>query len=295
MAVRKQLKWDDSTDIWPITDASAVHYTYNPSDASKIISPTSGTSYGLDNFLNGLLDRVLTTDDIIAAATNVNKGKGILYNSGDGITAVALPSAGTTNAFVKCTYTSAGALSLAFDTNTYLVSTTKYAASSSVGGAATTAVDLTGGAKGNILYQNAANDTAFLANGSSGQVLKCNGNAAPSWMTIENYTTGTIAAANYNLSNAEWTAVSTALPTQTGTYALYIDDSTNGSYAGIFAIEGGAKEKLDEIPLHWATATTTTADSARIYAAVKEGKLQLSSNNSSATTHNLTIKYKRII
>jgi len=92
-------------------------------------------------------------------------------------------------------------------------------------------------------------------------------------MTIENYTTSIITAANYNLSNAEWTAVSTALPTQTGTYALYIDDSTNGSYAGIFAIEGGAKEKLDEIPLHWATSTTTTADSARIYAAVKEGKL----------------------
>ena len=31
MTVRKQLRWDDNTDIWPITDASAVHYTYNPS------------------------------------------------------------------------------------------------------------------------------------------------------------------------------------------------------------------------------------------------------------------------
>lgn len=295
MAVRKQLQWDDSTDIWPITDASAVHYTYNPSDASKITSPTSGTSYELDNFLNGLLDRVLTTNDIIAAANNINKGKGILYNSGDSTTAVALPSAGTTNAFVKCTYTSAGAISLAFDTTTYLPTTTKYAASSSVGGSATTAVDLAGGALGNILYQNAANDTAFLANGSSGQVLKCNGNAAPSWMTIENYTTSTIASANYSLSKDSWTAVSTALPTTSGTYALYIDDSTNGSYAGIFAIEGGAKEKLEEIPLHWATAATTTADSKRIYAAIKEGKLQLASNDSSATTYTLTIKYKRII
>jgi hypothetical protein len=52
---------------------------------------------------------------------------------------------------------------------------------------------------------------------------------------------------------------------------------------------------MDEIPLHWATAETTIADSARIYAVVKEGKLWLSSNNSSATTYNLTIKYKRII
>ena len=446
-AIRKQLQWDDSTDMWPITDASAVHYTYNPSDDSKITSPTSGTSYGLDNFLNGLLDRVLTTNDIIASATNVNKGKGILYNSGDGITAVALPSAAATNAFVRCTYTSAGALSLAF-------TTTNYAGSSSDGGAANAAVKLNGGGAGQIVYQSGANATAFLAAGSagdiltydgtnnkpawtsthkvtqtattgsaayeilfsgtadnttraeearktstltynpstkalstggivngltlsaqttgfkisggttsktltvgadytlaaacakgvfdkssatavgssgtnlvteravyyalptingahdytssttlfaptsagtSGQILVSNGNGAPEWATTENYTTTTIAAANYSLSNAEWTALTNALPTTSGTYALYIDDSTNGSYAGIFAIEGGAKEKIDEIPLHWATAATTTADSTRIYAAVKEGKLQLSSNNSSATTYNLTIKYKRII
>lgn len=131
--------------------------------------------------------------------------------------------------------------------------------------------------------------------GTSGQILVSNGSGAPGWATTENYTTTTIAAANYSLSNAEWTAVDTALPTTSGTYALYIDDGTSGSYAGIFALEGGAKEKIDEIPLHWATATTTTADSKRIYAAVKEGKLQLSSNNDSATTYNLTIKYKRII
>jgi len=95
---------------------------------------------------------MLTTDDIIGAATNVNKGKGILYNTGNSITSVALPSAGVSNTFVKCTYTSAGAISLDFDTTTYLPTTTKYAISSSVGGSATTAVDLAGGAKGNILY-----------------------------------------------------------------------------------------------------------------------------------------------
>jgi hypothetical protein len=141
MVKRKQLQWDDNTDIWPITDASAVHYTYDPSDTDKINSPASGTSYGLDHFLNGLVNRVLTVDDVIAAATNVNKGKGILYNSGDRITAVALPSAGTTSAFVRCTYTSAGALSLAF-------TTTNYAGSSSDGGAANAAVKLNGGGAG---------------------------------------------------------------------------------------------------------------------------------------------------
>jgi len=38
-AIRKQLQWDDTIDVWPITDTSAVHYKYNPSDSSKILSP----------------------------------------------------------------------------------------------------------------------------------------------------------------------------------------------------------------------------------------------------------------
>ena len=144
-------------------------------------------------------------------------------------------------------------------------------------------------------YTSSSTFFAPTSAGTSGQILKSNGSGAPSWITVENYTTSTIVSANYSLSKDSWTAVSTALPTTSGTYALYIDDSTNGSYAGIFAIEGGAKEKLDEIPLHWATAATTTADSKRVYAAIKEGKLQLASNDSSATTYTLTIKYKRII
>ena len=193
-AIRKQLQWDDSTDMWPITDASAVHYTYNPSDASKITSPTSGTSYGLDNFLNGLLDRVLTTDQIVASATNINKGKGILYNSGDGITAVALPSADTTNAFVRCTYTSAGALSLAF-------TTTNYAGSSSDGGAANAAVKLNGGGAGQIVYQSGANTTTFLAAGSAGDILTYDGtNNKPAWTSTHKVTqTATTGSAAYEI------------------------------------------------------------------------------------------------
>lgn len=295
MAIRKQLQWDESTDMWPITDASAVHYTYNPSQETRITSPSSGTSYGLDQFLNGLGDRFMTKDEVVGIATNMNKSAGILYNSATNTTAAAAPSTGTSGAFVKCTYTSAGVLSLTFDTTTYLPSTTPYALGESVGGNAKKATAVAGGSTGNILYQSAAGTTAFVTNGTSGQMLKCNGTSAPSWVTVENYTTTSITAANYSLSSGSWTTVSTALPTQTGTYALYIDDGTNGSYAGIFAIEGGAKEKLEEIPLHWATAATNTADSKRIYAAISSGKLQLASTDASATTYNLTIKYKRII
>ena len=555
-AIRKQLRWDDTIDIWPITDTSAIHYEYNPSDSSKILSPVQGTSYGLDHFLNGLVNRMLTTDDIVAAAINVNKGKGILYNTGSSITDVALPGPGTSNAFVRCTYTAAGVLSLAF-------TTTNYAGSSSGdGGAANSANTVNGGGAGQIVYQSGTNVTAFLlpgtdgqaltydatnnkpkwtsitsnistalfvgasngttttaqstngnvhlilqegstytryciegagriavtsnnvgkisitstdppnfgvataetagtaglvpapeanqlgslgyylradgtwvippnnnvtqtatttsasyellfsgtadnttreegarktstltynpstkalstggtvngltlspqttgfkisggttsktltvgadytlanactksytdsssasaigtgtslpterdiyyglptingvhnytssttlfaptAVGTSGQILQSNGSGAPSWVSTENYTTVTLSTSEtYNLSSSSWSAVSTSLSTTSGTYALYIDDSTNGSYSGVFSIEGGASEKLEEIPLHWATATTTTADSTRIYAAIKEGKLQLASNTSSVTSYTLTIKYKRII
>ena len=294
MAIRKQLQWNESTDIWPITDASAVHYTYNPSDATKITNPVSGTSYGLDKFLNGLGDIFMSKDEVTGLAVNISKGVGVLYNSAANTTAVAAPAVNGTSNFVKCTYTSAGAFSISFDTTTYLPSTTAYAEGDS-NKYAKKALDIVGGAKGNLLYQNAANDTAFLANGSSGQFLGWGSSGIPVWTTVENYTTTPIASATYGLSKSTWTPVPTISFTQTGTYALYIDDSTNGSYAGIFAVEGGAKEKLEEIPLHWATTATTTADTKRIYAAINQGKLQLASTDASATNYTLTIKYKRII
>jgi hypothetical protein len=294
MAVRKQLQWDDTTDMWPITDASAVHYTYNPSDSSKITSPITGTSYGLDNFLNGLLDRFMTKDEVTAIATNISKGAGTLYNSTANTTAVATPSAGTTSAFMKCAYTAAGAFSVSFDTTTYLASTTKYAASASVGGDATRAVSLSNGAKGKIPYQSAAGTTTFLDVGAAGKVVGWDAsNAVPIWVDAENYTTTSSTAAAYSLRSGEWTNTIT-LPTQVGTYALYIEDAQSGSYAGVFAIKG-TTGKIDEISLHWNSLATTTNDNLRLYAATKETKLVLSAANATATSHTVTIKYKKLI
>lgn len=42
--------------------------------------------------------------------------------------------------------------------------------------------NIAGGLIGSIPYQSAANTTAFLAAGTSGYILKSNGNAAPSWL-----------------------------------------------------------------------------------------------------------------
>ena len=52
-------------------------------------------------------------------------------------------------------------------------------------GNATRATNIAGGAGGSIPYQSAANTTALLANGTSGQYLKSNGTTlAPSWETL---------------------------------------------------------------------------------------------------------------
>lgn len=50
-------------------------------------------------------------------------------------------------------------------------------------GTSTTATNLAGGSNGTVPYQSAAGTTQMLAVGTSGQVLRSNGAAAPSWVT----------------------------------------------------------------------------------------------------------------
>jgi hypothetical protein len=47
--------------------------------------------------------------------------------------------------------------------------------------------NLSGGIASQIPYQSAANTTAFIANGSSGQILQSNGTSAPSWSNRTQY------------------------------------------------------------------------------------------------------------
>lgn len=64
-----------------------------------------------------------------------------------------------------------------------------YTAQSSL--AVGTATNLAGGVASNIPYQSGAGATAFLANGTTGQVLTSNGASAPSWTTPTAYATVT--------------------------------------------------------------------------------------------------------
>ncbi|CAB4134358.1 hypothetical protein UFOVP267_54 [uncultured Caudovirales phage] len=88
---------------------------------------------------------------------------------------------------------------LALGTTNYVLtagaSAPQYVAQStlSVGSAttATTATNLAGGGAGSIPYQSGAGATAFLAFGTTGQVLTSNGTSAPTWTTPASYATVT--------------------------------------------------------------------------------------------------------
>ncbi len=61
---------------------------------------------------------------------------------------------------------------------------------------ATTATNLAGGAASQIPYQSASGTTTFIANGTSGQILKSNGTSAPSWenasaLSVTTFSAGT--------------------------------------------------------------------------------------------------------
>ena len=85
--------------------------------------------------------------------------------------------------------------------NVYMNGGTLYATtfSGALSGTASSATNLAGGAKGNIVYQSAAGTTAYLANGSNGQVLKFNtttglpewGTDINTWRNVTAYTGGT--------------------------------------------------------------------------------------------------------
>lgn len=86
------------------------------------------------------------------------------------------------------TSTGAPSIAIAADFPTLNQSTTGNAST------ATTSTNIAGGAIGTIPYQSAANTTAMLAAGTSGEVLKSNGSAAPSWgsLSIATDITGTM-------------------------------------------------------------------------------------------------------
>jgi hypothetical protein len=127
------------------------------------------------------------------------------------------------------------------------------------------ATNLTGGSAGTIPYQSAVNTTVQLAAGTSGQVLRSNGAAAPSWvngtisgislgsnlntLTLGTSGTGLSGSTTYNGSGAAaFTVTSNATNANTGSTIVARDASGNFSAGTITATLSG-------------TATTATNQS----------------------------------
>lgn len=113
----------------------------------------------------------------------------------------------------------------------------------------------------------------------------------PSWSEVTNKPTFTTwsetsSVASYSLSNAAWTNTIT-LPTTAGSYILNIV-SGNSTLTGVFSI-GASDNAKDEISLH------LHGNGPRLYARTNGTTLQLSSNDTSATSRSVTIKYRRMI
>jgi len=85
-----------------------------------------------------------------------------------------------------------------------------------VGSAAssTTATHLSGGIAGNIPYQNAPNQTTFLAPGNSGEVLTFGGSSAPAWVAPSTLTVGN--ATNANSADTAQKLTFQAVPSSSG-------------------------------------------------------------------------------
>jgi hypothetical protein len=199
--------------------SSAVTATVDATSANTASKVVARDSSG--NFSAGTITAALSGNATTATtATNVAGGSAnqIIYNSSSGTTTFATaPSAsgqvlgwngsafawttsiatatniagGTTGALP---YNSAAGTTtfLGLGTTNYVLtagaSAPQYVAQStlSVGSAttATTATNLAGGAASQIPYQTGSGATAFLANGTSGQVLTSNGSSAPTWGSV---------------------------------------------------------------------------------------------------------------
>jgi hypothetical protein len=96
----------------------------------------------------------------------------------------------------------------------------------------TSANNLTGGAAGNVPYQSSGSTTAFVAAGTSGQVLQSNGTSAPTWANATNANTASAIVkrdASGNFSAGTITANLTGAVTGNASSATNLSAGTSNS------------------------------------------------------------------
>lgn len=128
-------------------------------------------------------------------------------------------------------------------------------------GTAPLATSLAGGAAGTVVYQSAAGATAFLAAGSTSQVL-IGGTSAPSWSNTPTLTgTNFSSIPNTALTNSSLTLGSTSMSLgSTTTTVAGLTSVTSTTFVG--ALTGNATSATSAAALTTARSITATADAS---------------------------------
>lgn len=151
---------------------------------------TAGTSnYVLKTNGSGTLSWTNAITNLIGGNSTTLLGS-IPYQSNTDTTTLLAPNTTTTKKFLRQTGTGTNGAAPAWDT---IAASDVPTLNQSTTGNAATATNLAGGSGGQIHYQSAANTTAFLANGTAGQLLQSNGSTnAPSWVASPGIPTGAL-------------------------------------------------------------------------------------------------------
>ena len=157
-------------------------YTFNIANTGVVSGSYGGAATAMTLSINAQGQITSATDVSIAiAGSQVTSGTvAIAYGGTNGS---AIPTAGAISYGTGTAY----AFSSAGSASQVLLSggagSPTWAAQSTL--AVGTATNLAGGAASQVPYQTGAGATAFVANGTAGQVFKSNGASAPSWANID--------------------------------------------------------------------------------------------------------------
>jgi hypothetical protein len=179
-----------TTNYLRVGDAPRILQGQGNSGVPKWIHPSELTVGNATNATNA---------DTANVATNLNKTSGIVYQSANSQTAVldyngagkllVSNSAGTEYTRIPPSWVSPSELSVA---------------------SAEKATSIFGGAPGVIPYQDASGSTKFTAVGTSGYLLKSNGNVAPSWVRIGDLVDNSFGLVNSSISSVQSSLASKA-------------------------------------------------------------------------------------
>ena len=196
------------------------------STGTSLVSFTAGSK---DVFVTYPAEGAVFADNAITLTNKTISGSSnTLSNIGNSSLTNSKVTIGSTDVSLGATATTLAGL-------TSVTATTFNGALSGNATTATTATNLAGGAASQIPYQSSTGTTTFIANGTSGQVLKSNGASAPSWANVTSLAVSSISFGSTGLTPATTTqgavTVGGTLATTNGGTGLTSFSSGGAMYA----------------------------------------------------------------